>query len=238
MFVQYDFDYCGIIYEKAYNSSFHQKIESVQYNGCLAITGAMRGTSKEKLYDELGPFNSLAGSESCANFTNMNLLGITLVPLRKSPYCTRNTESIPLFKKKQQLFLTILDHNIRNNGSFSAFKNNILKFFRPTPNNVFNCENHRGIKLVTKLRVDPSHLHEQKFKHSFQDTLSPIYSCGFDVELTFHCILRCPMYNNERHTLLSTTKNIDCRLLDVTETILIKTFLFGNCFVDADTNTH
>ena len=42
------------MYEKAYNSSFRQKIESVQYNACLAITGAMRGTSKEKLYDELG----------------------------------------------------------------------------------------------------------------------------------------------------------------------------------------
>ena len=29
------------------------KIESVQYNACLAITGAIRGTSKKKLYDEL-----------------------------------------------------------------------------------------------------------------------------------------------------------------------------------------
>ena len=31
-------DYGDIIYEKVYNSSFHQKIESVQYNACLAIT--------------------------------------------------------------------------------------------------------------------------------------------------------------------------------------------------------
>ena len=46
-------DYGEIIYEKAFNSSFHQK-ESAQYNACLAITGAIRGTSKEKLYDELG----------------------------------------------------------------------------------------------------------------------------------------------------------------------------------------
>ena len=43
-----------IIYEKACNSSFHQKIESIQYIACLAITGAIRGTSKEKLYNELG----------------------------------------------------------------------------------------------------------------------------------------------------------------------------------------
>ena len=46
------------------------------------------------------------------------------------------------------------------------------------------------------------------------------------------------MYNNERHTLLSTIKNINCKLLDVTETVLIKTLLFGNCSVDAHTHTH
>ena len=45
------------------------------------------------------------------------------------------------------------------------------------------------------------------------------------------------MYNDERHTLLSTVKNIDCRLLDVTETVLMKTPLFGNCSIDTHTNT-
>ena len=45
------------------------------------------------------------------------------------------------------------------------------------------------------------------------------------------------MYNDERYTLLSTIKNIDCRLLDVTETVLTKALLFGNCSVDAETNT-
>ena len=29
-------------------------VEMFQYNACLAITGAFRGTSKEKLYQELG----------------------------------------------------------------------------------------------------------------------------------------------------------------------------------------
>ena len=47
-------DYGDIIYDQAYTASFHQKIESVQYNSALAITGAIRGTSKEKLYQELG----------------------------------------------------------------------------------------------------------------------------------------------------------------------------------------
>ena len=37
-----------ILYYQAYNMSFHQKLESIQYNACLAITAAIRGTSNEK----------------------------------------------------------------------------------------------------------------------------------------------------------------------------------------------
>ena len=36
------------------NVSFHRKSESIQYSSALAITGAIRGTSTEKLYNELG----------------------------------------------------------------------------------------------------------------------------------------------------------------------------------------
>ena len=43
-----------VIYEQPNNSSLTDKIERVQYNAMLAITGAIRETSKEKLYQELG----------------------------------------------------------------------------------------------------------------------------------------------------------------------------------------
>ena len=42
-------DYVNIIYNHVYNNSFHQKMETVQYNTALAITGAIRGSSMEKL---------------------------------------------------------------------------------------------------------------------------------------------------------------------------------------------
>ena len=43
------FDYVDILYDQVYNISFHQKLEFIQYNACLAITGVTRGgTSKEK----------------------------------------------------------------------------------------------------------------------------------------------------------------------------------------------
>ena len=53
-FIRPHLDYGDIIYDQAYNASFQQKVESIQYNAALAITGAIRGTSKEKLFEELG----------------------------------------------------------------------------------------------------------------------------------------------------------------------------------------
>ena len=34
--------------------SFHQKLETIQYNACSAIIGVIQGTSKEKRYQEIG----------------------------------------------------------------------------------------------------------------------------------------------------------------------------------------
>ena len=46
---------CGdIIYNQPQNESFGNKLEPVQYKAALAITGAIQGTSCDKLYQELG----------------------------------------------------------------------------------------------------------------------------------------------------------------------------------------
>ena len=44
-FVRPHLDYGDIIYDQAHNASFHQKLESLQYNICLATAGAIRGAS-------------------------------------------------------------------------------------------------------------------------------------------------------------------------------------------------
>ena len=44
-----------MIYDQSYNDSFHAKLESYQYKvAALAMTGAIKGSSTEKLYQELG----------------------------------------------------------------------------------------------------------------------------------------------------------------------------------------
>ena len=43
-----------LIYDNSSNATFSLMIESVQYNAALAITGAIHGSSRDKLYQELG----------------------------------------------------------------------------------------------------------------------------------------------------------------------------------------
>ena len=40
-FVRLRLDYVNVLYDQAFNHSFHAKVEPIQYNVCLAITGAI-----------------------------------------------------------------------------------------------------------------------------------------------------------------------------------------------------
>ena len=52
-FIRLHLDYGDIIYDKTNNDSFKNKIENIQYKACIAITGAIQGTSREHLYHKL-----------------------------------------------------------------------------------------------------------------------------------------------------------------------------------------
>ena len=47
-------DYADVLYDQHSNDAFSSELETVQYNAALAITGAIKGTSREKLCQELG----------------------------------------------------------------------------------------------------------------------------------------------------------------------------------------
>ena len=53
-FIRPHLDYVDVIYDKPNNASFKTKIENVQYGACVETTGAIQGTSRERLYHELG----------------------------------------------------------------------------------------------------------------------------------------------------------------------------------------
>ena len=166
----------------------------------MAITIAIRGTSKEKIYQEIG-LESLESRrwfrKLCFFFkilkNNSPDYLFKIIPQRRSAYITRNSNEIPLFKtnhnfNKNSFFpsTTIewnnLDHDLRNTESYTLFRSSIRKFIRPSQNSFYGRQNIMGIKLVTRLQLGLSHLREHKFKHSFPDTLNPLCNCGMDVE--------------------------------------------------------
>ena len=171
-----------------------------------------------------------------------------LIPEKTSSYVTRNADNIPLFNIKRNFYKNSffpssiiewnnLDPNVRNSEHFGIFKENILKFIRPKPNNFFNCCSLKGIKLIRRLRLELSHLLEHKFKYNFQNCLNPLCSCGSSIELTSHFLLHCPIFHDKRHTLLTTLNNIDCKILESADSYLTQTLLFGCTSFDSETNT-
>lgn len=51
-FVRPHLDYADVIFYKVYNNSSQQRFESLRYKVSLKITGAIKGFSIEKLYQE------------------------------------------------------------------------------------------------------------------------------------------------------------------------------------------
>ena len=124
----------------------------------------------------------------------------------------------------------------RNSTSYNVFKNSILKFIRPSPNKICQCHNPKGIKFVTRSRHGLSHLQEHKFKHSFQDTLNPLCSCGHDIESASHYFLHCPLFHAKRSTLLNNINQFDSTIFNKSELLVTRILLYGNETFKDDVN--
>ena len=68
-----------------------------------------------------------------------------------------------------------VDPTIWNTESFGIFKSNILIFIRPAPKKFFNCYNNKRIKLITRLRLELSHLCEHKFNDNAQNRINSLF---------------------------------------------------------------
>ena len=101
-FVRPHLDYGDMIYDQTYNASFHRKPESVPYSACLVITGTIRGTSYEKLNQELGLetlqssrwFWKLCLFQKIVNNQSPSYL-FDYIPSTDRIYNTRNAADVP-----------------------------------------------------------------------------------------------------------------------------------------------
>ena len=147
-------DYGDIIYDQPHNESVCEKPESVLYKIALAITGAIQGTSREKIYQELGLesirarrwYKRLSCMFKIVKEEASNYL-INLIPKIQQTTRTR-INRMPTFHCRTDCFKNSffpstpnnwhkLDETIRPSESISIFKSRLLSFIRPLESNVY-----------------------------------------------------------------------------------------------------
>ena len=67
--------------------------------------------------------------------------------------------------------------------------------------------------------------------------MNPFCSCGLDVETNSNFFLYCPLFTNQRYTLLSTVNDIDSSLTNANDVILTHVLLFGKGSLDISGNS-
>ena len=161
----------------------------------LANTGAMQGTSRDKIYQELG-LKSLK-----SRIWYKRLICMLKIMKKKAqnylmnliPKCNFRTYNCLTDCSRHYFFpstlngLFQLDINKRNSDWISLFKSRLLSFIRPNQGNMYNILDPIGFKLLTRLPLGRSHLNEQKLCNNFQDCLNRLCYCSLEIEDTTSC---------------------------------------------------
>ncbi len=203
-------------------SSLMEKLESVQYSAALAVTGAWRGTSREKLYLDLG-WESLSLRRWSRRLTLFYKIINNLTPdytrdpmppLQQVQYSLRERDTIGQIRARTEKYKSSfyphclsewnkLDPEIRLSPSVAVFKKKLLSIIRPPTKSVFGIHNPKGLSYLTQLRVGLSKLNFHKFQHNFRDTINPMCPSNDGIEDTEHFLLRCPSFGVQRADLLA-----------------------------------
>ena len=222
-------DYCDIIYHippiihhQPLGTSLNYlvgKVEKIQYQAALAVTGTWQGSSRLKLYEELG-WESL--SKRCMR---KRVFKIHKIVDRRTPSCLR--DKMPPGRRNLANLACVFQKikcrtdrhlnsffpnaiSIWNNiiQSFERLKNHLISLIRPKLRSTFDLHDSIYLRHLFQLRVGLSHLRYHKKRHNFADTLSDIRLCMRDVEDTSHFILFCPFFITHRETLTASINEI------------------------------
>ena len=253
-FIRPHLDYGDIAFDKLNNETFINKIEKAQYDAALAITGAIRGTSREKLYVELGieslKFRRWFRKLACfykIQSTGLPKYLLQLIPTNNHSYTLRKLLNIAHYYCRTDTFKNSffpnvinewnkLDEKIKGATSFSLFTASLLKIGRPYANSTYTIHNPDGKSLLRRLRLGLSHLNEHKFRHNFADCVNPLCSCSIEPETTLHFFLHCHNFLNIRRKLFDKIKLLDETLLQLNDESLLTVLLFGSKIYNEQVN--
>ena len=199
LYIRPHLDFCDVIFHipsitNPFDSSINlnylmNTLERIQYHAALAITGCWKGTSRNKIYDELG-WESLTDLRWCRRLFHFYKIQNNLTPpylkdpipaLRSHLFGSRSENVINEIRCKSKSYSnsfypdTIRCWNkigpeLRNSPNLRSFKLRILALVRPPPKRIFNIHDPIGMKWHFQLRVVLSHLYARKLNHNFSDT--------------------------------------------------------------------
>ena len=227
-----------------------EKLESVQYSAALAVTGTWRGTSRDKLYAELG-WESLSFRRWTRRLTLFYKIINNFTPsytrdpipaLYRSQYSLRRQDVVGRIVTRTEKINSsfypnciqewnTLDPEIRLAPSVAVFKKKLLSIIRPPAKSVFGIHDPLGLSYLSQLRVGLSKLNFHKFKHNFKDTLNPLCPTNDGIEDTEHFLLLCPSFDVQRRDLLAEISQMlqpFVQINNLSNIVLIKLLLYGD----------
>ena len=205
------------------------KVEMVKYQAALAITGAWQGSSRSKIYDELGwetlpdrrkgrrvlLINKIINNNTpsylneklppfCREMFSGNIR-ITFHAIRCKTYRYMNSffpDAIASWNLVMEIF------NYKVIPSTSLLKHDIISLIRPESKYFFKIHDPTGLRYLFQLRLRLSPLKGHKHCHNFLDTPSGNCHCNQGIEDTSHFLLSCPSYTTQRASLVTSVKEI------------------------------
>ena len=96
-----------------------------------------------------------------------------------------------------------------------------MKDSKSNERQLFSIHDPQGVKLLSRLRLNFSHLNENKFRRNFKECVSPIWGSRLEIESTQHFFLRCHFYHVERSELLKSLYDIDLAINEQPKILLL-----------------
>ena len=200
-----------------------KKLETVQYKAALAITGAWKGSSRTKLYEELG-WESLSDRRWCRRIIHIHRIVNDQAPLYLKQKLPRHRR--PLYRLRNNM--TFYEYNCNSNRyknsffpngikawntaieffpdipSINILKSRILTLIRPEKKSTFGIHDPIGLRYLFYLRLSLSPLRSHKKNHGFLDTPSSNCLCNNGIEDTNHFLFICDLHAIARAALIET----------------------------------
>ena len=93
---------------------------------------------------------------------------------------------------------------------------------------LFSIHYPQGVKLLSRLRLNLSHLKEHKFRYNFKECVTLMCGFGLEIESTQHFFLWCQLSHLERSEPLKSLYDIDLATNELNRDFIINLVLFDS----------